>query len=121
MRTLLALACAWLVGGCAFLQSREAVVFCQAADAGTTLYAIERDAREANPVADWLMKEFGPGGFVAAKVGVTLLFLHYYPEMPADLVAVLNGATCAVAAHNATVAAKLERKKPPGESEPPGD
>ena len=100
---------ATLVGGCAVLESKAAVVGCQAADAGTTLHALDLGARERNPFVDWLLKEFGPGGFIAAKVGVTLLFLQVYPEISSDLVLLVNGVTCAVAAHNALVAQQLER------------
>ena len=39
---------------------------------------------------------------------VTLLFLHYFPQLSSDLVAVVNGATCAIAAHNGYVASRME-------------
>ena len=93
--------------GCAVLETRGAVVGCQAADAATTLHAIELGAREANPVVAWLLEKFGPGGFVAAKAAVTALFLHAYPEVSSGLVVLLNGATCAVAGRNAAIASEL--------------
>ena len=56
-----------------------------------------------------VLETFGPGGFIAAKVGVTLLFLHYYPDISSDVVILVNGVTCAVAAHNLRVASQLPR------------
>ena len=111
-KTILALAAAALVGGCAVLESKAAVVGCQAADTVTTLHALDLGAREANPVVDRLLKEFGAGGFIAAKIGVTLLFLKVYPDISSDLVILVNGVTCAVAARNAVIAGKLERGVP---------
>ena len=102
------LACVLLLAGCAVLESKEAVVFCQAADTVTTLHALDKGAREANPFVDRLLTTLGPGGFVAAKVAVTLLVLHYYPDLSSDLVIVINAATCAVAAHNGYVASQME-------------
>jgi hypothetical protein len=106
----LVLASIVLLAGCTVLQSKEAVVFCQAGDTVTTLHALDLGAREANPVVDGLIETFGPGGFIAAKIAVTLLVLHYYPQLSSDLVGLLNGATCAVAAHNAYVASQMERQ-----------
>jgi hypothetical protein len=102
------LLCVWLLSGCAVMASKEAVVFCQAADTVTTLHATSLGARELNPFVGWLLETTGPGGFIAAKIAVTLLVVRVHPEMSADLVRLLNGVTCAVAAHNAHVAAKLE-------------
>lgn len=99
----------FMLAGCAVLESREAVVFCQAADTATTLHALDLGAREGNPFVDRLLTNLGPGGFIAAKLAVTLLVLHYYPDLSSDLVIVINAATCAVAAHNAYVASQLER------------
>ena len=96
-----------LLAGCAVLETKGAVVGCQAADTATTLHALSLGAREANPVVQWLLDTFGPTGFIAAKVGVTLLFLHYYPEISSDVVILVNGVTCAVAAHNLRVASQL--------------
>jgi hypothetical protein len=109
MAAAFALVCAFPLGGCAVLETEAAVVGCQAADTATTLHAVGLGAREANPFVAWLLTEFGPGGFVAAKIGVTLLFLSVYPEVSSDLVILVNGLTCAVAAHNARVAATLEQ------------
>lgn len=109
----LTLACACLLSGCAVLASEEAVVFCQAADAVTTLHAVDLGAREANPLVEWMLKEFGPEGFIAAKIGVTLLFLQVYPQLSSDLVTLVNAVTCGVAAHNAWVASEVEGRIPP--------
>ena len=102
-----ALACS--LSGCAVFASKEAVVFCQAADTITTLHATSLGAREVNPFVRWLLETTGPGGFIAAKIGVTLLVIQVYPEMSADLVRLVNGVTCTVAAHNAYVAGQLEK------------
>lgn len=107
MKAALALACSWLLGGCAVLASEAAVIGCQTADAVTTLRAIELGAREANPIVDWLLEKSGPGGFMAVKAGATALFLSVYPVVPSGLVMLVNGATCAVAARNARIAVSL--------------
>ncbi|HEU0259204.1 MAG TPA: DUF5658 family protein [Burkholderiales bacterium] len=107
MKVLVLVLC--LLSGCAVLETKGAVVGCQAADTVTTLHAVSLGAREANPVVRWLLETFGPGGFIAAKVGVTLLFLHYYPDISSDVVILVNGVTCAVAAHNLRVASQLPR------------
>ena len=70
---------------------------CQAADTVTTLEALDAGAREMNPVVRYLIEEFGPEGFVAAKIGATLLVLHYYPVISPDVIVL----TCGVAAHDA--------------------
>lgn len=114
-KTALALACASLLSGCAVLSSEAAVVGCQVADTVTTLRAVELGGREANPMVEWLLKQFGPGGFMAAKAGATALFLSVYPDVPSGLVILLNGVTCAVAAHNARIVSRLEEQR--GQSE----
>ncbi len=109
--TVLAFVCACVLSGCAVLASEAAVVGCQVADTVTTLRAVEIGVREANPVVEWLLEKSGPGGFMAAKVGATALFLTVYPDVPSGLVILLNGVTCAVAAHNARIVIKLEEKR----------
>lgn len=104
------LTCASLLGGCGVLASEEALVGCQAADTVTTLHALDLGARERNPVVEFLLERFGAGGFIAAKIGVTLLVLHYYPALPSGIVYLANGVTCGVALHNALVAGELEPK-----------
>ena len=103
------------LAGCAVLETRGAVVACQAADTATTLQAVSIGAREANPVVEWLLENTGPGGFIAAKIAVTLLFLKYYPEISTDLVILVNALTCGVAAHNARVIYKLKDAPQPSE------
>src|SRR5687768_7559364 len=115
VNTLLALACALPLSGCAVLETRGAVVACQAADTATTLHAVSIGAREANPVVGWLLENTGPGGFIAAKVAVTLLFLKYYPEISSDVVILVNAVTCGVAAHNARVIDQLDDAPQPSE------
>ena len=100
---------ACLLSACTVLASKEAVVFCQTADTVTTLQAVELGGREANPIVARLLGAFGPGGFIAAKVAATLLVLHYYPVLSSDAVILVNGVTCAVAAHNAAITGKLEK------------
>jgi hypothetical protein len=106
-KTILALALAFALSGCAVLASKEAVVACQAADAVTTWHALDLGAREANPFVEWLLENFGAGGFFAAKVGVTLLFLQVYPEISSTVVVALNAATCGIALRNAVIAGEL--------------
>jgi hypothetical protein len=101
-----------MLGGCAALASEAAVVGCQVADTVTTLRALELGGREANPVVDWLIEKTGPGGFMAVKAGATALFLAVYPDVPSGVVMLVNGVTCAVAAHNARIVSRLERKPP---------
>ena len=98
------------LAGCSVLEKRGAVVGCQAADTATTLHGLELGAKEANPVVARLLDRFGPQGFIAVKTGVTLLVLHHYAAISPDLLAVLNGLTCGVAAHNANVASRLQRR-----------
>jgi len=115
VNTLLALPLALPLAGCAVLETRGAVVACQAADTATTLHAVSIGAREANPVVEWLLDKTGPGGFIAAKIAVTLLFLKYYPDISSDLVILVNGLTCGVAAHNARVIYQLKDAPQPSE------
>jgi hypothetical protein len=75
---------------------------------------VSRGAEERNPVVGGLLAALGPAGFVAAKAGVTLLVLKNYAEVSRDLLAAVDGITCAAAAHNAYVIGKLPRKPPPG-------
>ena len=48
MKVLVLVLC--LLSGCAVLETKGAVVGCQAADTVTTLHAVSLGAREANPV-----------------------------------------------------------------------
>ncbi|HEX4927242.1 MAG TPA: DUF5658 family protein [Burkholderiales bacterium] len=82
------------------------------ADTATTLEGIHRGAKEVNPMVDSLLAAVGPAGFVAIKAGVTLVVLEHYAEVSQALLATLNGATCAVAAHNAYVIGQLPRQSP---------
>jgi hypothetical protein len=94
------------------MASKEAFVGCQTADSVTTLHALDLGAREANPVVERLLENFGPPGFIAVKIAVTALFLQAYPEIGSTLVVALNAATCGVAARNAYIARELERDPP---------
>ena len=99
-----------LAAGCTTLGSRGGFAACQAGDAGTTLYAKGRGARELNPVVDAILTVGGPAAFIAAKLGVTLLVAHEYAELSRDFVAVASGITCAAAANNVLVARRLPSK-----------
>ena len=99
-----------LAAGCTTFGSRGGFAACQAGDAGTTLYAKERGARELNPVVDAILTAGGPAAFIAAKLGVTLLVAHEYAELSRDFVAVASGITCAAAANNVMVARRLPAK-----------
>lgn len=89
------------------MASKEAFVGCQVADTVTTLHALDLGAREANPVVERLLENFGPGGFIAAKIAVTLLFLQVYPDISSTVVVALNAVTCGVALRNAHIAGEL--------------
>ena len=97
--------------GCSTLASKGAVVGCQAADTGTTLYALDAGARELNPVVGAMLNALGPAGFVLAKAGVTLFLLDVHSTAPMGLMAVANGITCGAAANNTTVIRRLSREK----------
>ena len=99
-----------LLSGCTLLATKEALVGCQTADTVTTLDGISQGAREANPIVAWIMEKSGTPGFIAVKAGVTLLVLHHYAAVSSDLMALVNGLTCAVAAHNMRVAGELSRR-----------
>jgi hypothetical protein len=107
MRIMLIVVAIALLAGCSTLASRGAWVGCQAADTGSTVYALDHGGRELNPVVGAIIGAFGTVGFIAAKTGITLLVLHEYAEVPRDLMATASGLTCAVAAHNAWVTRKL--------------
>jgi hypothetical protein len=68
---------------------------------------MEQGARELNPVVAAVLETVGTAGFIAAKLGVTLLVLHYHAELSTALLATVNGITCAAAANNAAVARQL--------------
>jgi hypothetical protein len=89
--------------GCSTLASRGAFAGCQAADTVTTLEAMKGGARELNPVVAAIFATLGPAGFVAAKLGITVLVLHEYSAVSSGVVAVASGVTCAAAANNAIV------------------
>ena len=98
-----------LLAGCHTLASRGGFAACQAADTGTTLYALERGGKELNPIVGALLDVAGPAGFIFAKIGVTLLVLREYSELSSGVIAAASAITCGVAIHNANVA----RKRPP--------
>ena len=88
------------------------MVGCQAADTVTTVQGLERGAREVNPIVAALIAAGGITAFVATKVGITLVILHYHSEISTGVLATANVLTCGVAAHNATVLKKLPPKEP---------
>src|SRR5439155_3878225 len=97
--------------GCSTLASKGAVVGCQAADAGTTLYALDAGARELNPIVGTMLATLGPTGFVLAKAGVTLFLLNVHSTVPMGIMGVGNGSTSGAAANNERVAAQLSIEK----------
>lgn len=86
------------------------VVGCQAADTVTTLEGLDRGGRELNPIVAAIFEFGGPAAFIATKLGVTLLILHYHAEISMGVLATANVVTCGVAAHNAKVLNKLPPK-----------
>ena len=97
--------------GCTTLASEPVVVACQGADTYTTVEGLERGAREVNPIVAGIIAAGGIAAFVATKVGVTLLILHYHAEISTGVLAAANVVTCGVAARNATVLQKLPPKE----------
>ena len=87
------------------------VVACQAADTYTTVEGLDRGAREVNPIVAGIIAAGGITAFVATKLGVTLLILHYHADISTGVLATANVVTCGVAAHNATVLQKLPPKQ----------
>ena len=104
------LAASSLLAGCHTLGTPDAFAVCQAADAATTLYALDRGAEELNPIVAAILDLSGPAGFIFAKVGVTVLVYRHYMEISSGVLAVASAATCGVAIHNANVARKLPPK-----------
>lgn len=88
------------------------VVACQAADTYTTAEGLERGAREVNPIIAGILAAGGIAAFIATKIGVTLLILHYHAEISTGVLATANVLTCGVAAHNAAVLKRLPPKQP---------
>jgi hypothetical protein len=111
VKRLIAIAPLFVLLGCSTLASKGAVVGCQAADAGTTLHAMELGARELNPIVGAMLNTLGPTGFVLAKAGVTLFLLNVHSTVPMGIMAVANGITCGAAANNTAVAARLSRER----------
>ena len=64
-----------------------------------------------NPIVAGIIAAGGIAAFVATKVGVTLLILHYHAEISTGVLAAANVVTCGVAARNATVLQKLPPKE----------
>lgn len=104
-------AAAAAVSGCTTLASEPVVVACQGADTYTTIEGLERGAREVNPIVAAIIAAGGIAAFVATKVGVTLLILHYHADISTGVLATANVVTCGVAAHNAIVLQKLPPKE----------
>ena len=77
----------------------------------TTVEGLDRGAREVNPIVAGLIATGGIAAFVAVKMGVTLLILHYHADISTGVLAAANVVTCGVAAHNATVLQKLPPKE----------
>ncbi len=88
------------------------VVACQAADTHTTVEGLGRGAREVNPIVAGIIAAGGIAAFIATKIGVTLVILHYHSEISTGVLATANVLTCGVAAHNAYVLHKLPPKEP---------
>lgn len=77
----------------------------------TTVHGMEQGARELNPVVAAIFTTLGPAGFIAAKVGVTLVVLRYHAEISTGLLATADVVTCGVAVNNARVARKLSAER----------
>lgn len=91
------------LNGCAFLGSKEVVAACQAADTITTVVGIEvYGAVEVNPIMAVVYNTFGPIGFIASKILVTYVLLHFAPSYP-TATAIVNVVTCGAAVNNINV------------------
>ena len=75
------------------------------------MHALDRGARELNPIVAAVFSALGPAGFIAAKAGATVLLLHYYGEVSPTFFAVVSGVTCGVAANNARIARNLSAER----------
>ncbi len=76
----------------------------------TTVQGLKRGAREVNPIVAGIVAAGGIAAFVATKVGVTLLILHYHAQISTGILATANVLTCGAATHNAMVLKKLPPK-----------
>ena len=86
------------------------VVGCQAADTATTVQGLDRGAKELNPIVAAIIGVGGIAAFIATKIGVTLMILHYHSQISTGVLAAADVVTCGVAAHNARVLTKLPPK-----------
>jgi len=86
-------------------------VGCQAADTATTVHALDQGAEELNPFVAKILETLGTLGFIAVKLGVTLLVVHYHAEISTGLLATVNVVTCGAATHNALVARRLAAER----------
>jgi hypothetical protein len=104
--------------GCTTLASKPAVIGCQAADTATTVEGLDRGGRELNPIVAGIIAVGGMPAFVATKIGVTAVIVHYHSEISTGVLAAADVVTCGVAAHNAYVLNKLPRKTSTAKTEP---
>ncbi len=107
MRRLLssiALIVALLTNGCAVLTSPHTFAVCKAADVGTTIYALQHGAVEANPLMAGIIHSVGYAGLI----GVSALMIYgvyklsHRPGMGL-VVGAANAITCAAAFNNLAV------------------
>jgi hypothetical protein len=75
---------------------------CQAADAGTTLYAVHHGAIEGNQLIRPLTHGAGIPVFIALKLGIAWLLMR--PGVSEGVRATVNVASCGVAAYNLRLA-----------------
>lgn len=88
------------MAGCAQLARDEITIGCQAADAVTTVAALEAGASEANPIVAKIIASSGYLGLVVFKVVIAAILMHYSDDAP-EAVGAANAITCGAALNNA--------------------
>ena len=88
-----------LLSGCAQLASDGAIIGCQAADVGTTAYALRHGAVEANP----LLQNMNIGTMLAVKALLAWGIVTFVPKQDVVARSTLNVLACGTAIHNINV------------------
>jgi len=86
--------------GCSTLSKPETFAACQAADAVTTIAAINHGAVETNPIVAWAIKHAGYAGMIGLKVALVAAVYYWLDDIHPDVIAVGSAITCGIAIHN---------------------
>jgi hypothetical protein len=87
-----------ILNGCAILASKESLIACQVADAGTTIYAVNHGAQELNPIGAKNINML-----LLLKAAFTWWAYNNHADIPQPVMAGVNVFTCGIAAHNVKV------------------